>query len=101
MQRKYTEFDLGCAAYLLALGHTFLGLVPLRAGRAAFEFADNGRCADNAKNYWRGGMCAAEPLLHQLLFLKKELRQYKSNLKRKDVMKNEPLRKSYRTATSR
>jgi hypothetical protein len=66
--------DLGQAAFLLAMGHRFLGLNYAGGGRYGFQFGDeDGHTSKDADAYFAGAMAPAREVVEALKTLKQLL----------------------------
>lgn len=77
----YATADIGQAAYLMAVGHRFIGIETTGHERVAFKFADvaDQRAANTALEFANGGQVAAKPLIEAMRYLKSVLRDVRAN----------------------
>jgi hypothetical protein len=74
--KAFSTADIGQAAYLMTVGHKFLGTQSARRDRVIFRFADDdGRPASiTALDFANNGMAPGKSLLEAMRFLKSILR---------------------------
>jgi hypothetical protein len=78
--KTHIEPDLNTAAFILATGHKFLGLVHVRAGRYGFEFEDADDKASGASlEYLQGATVRAKSFAAAISDLKSRLYSHLEN----------------------
>src|SRR5437867_2472237 len=91
--KVFATADLGQAAYLIALGHEFLGAEATERDRIVFKFADRESCPANeaARQFANNRPAPGKALIEAMRFLKSILRDVRptTKVKRGEIMFNE------------